>query len=295
MTGWWDGRAVLLDTETDGKEPTDARIITACLAYVNPGSQTEVDTWLLKPERDIPAEASEIHGVSTEHAAAHGVDRAEAITEIAHGLVQIHRSATREQWKDVPIIGHNVRFDLTVLDREMRRLGVGSLGHERGMVTVRIDGRQVGAFRVIDTMVIDKAVDPYRKGPAGGGRNRLTTVAEFYGVPIRGDAHTADADALAAGRVAWAIAKRCAMTSADLYDFHYRDRRDPQNIIAELHVVGQLSLAELHHRQIQWACDQAISLSNYFATSGKGDPNSVSTHWPIEPVPVDETVETTLI
>src|SRR3982750_3175561 len=93
VSAWWSGSAVLWDLETDSKEPTDARIITSCIAYVHAGHETEIDTWLVKPERDIPEEAAAIHGVSTARATEHGVDRGEAIAEIAQGLHLIHRDA----------------------------------------------------------------------------------------------------------------------------------------------------------------------------------------------------------
>jgi DNA polymerase-3 subunit epsilon len=303
VTAWWSGRAVLLDFESDSPDPTDARIITACVAYISPGSQAEVDTWLLKPERDIAAEATAIHGITTEHAAAHGQDRELTIEETARALNLIHSGATREEWGDVPVIGHNVKYDLTLLDRELRRTGVGSLGTERDTVTVRIDGRTVGAFRVIDSMVLDKRVDPFRprvldeRGDKMPGNRRLSRVAEVYGVPIRGDAHTAEADALAAGRVVWAIARRCAMANGETagggYDMQlqqdvmdmYADRKHPNEIGLAFAELARMTLPQLHRAQTRWAAEQADDLRGYFSKNpDQGDPAGVTGDWPLQPV-----------
>jgi DNA polymerase III subunit epsilon len=248
-----------------------------------PRGQSITNVLMAKPERPIPPEATNIHGITTAYADERGQPRDSALHSIVASLCQAGEST--------PVVGHNVRFDLTIVDREMRRLGIGSLGHERGMVTVRVDGRQVGAFHVIDTLVLDKWVDPYRKG-----RRTLDATAAHYGVPIRGDAHTAEADALAAGRVAWAIAKRCRMANGGYeyeYDmdlqqkllYLYRDRRDANVIGRTMAEVARMTLPYLHRNQIDWAREQAARLREYFARNpDKGDPLRVSDAWPLEPV-----------
>lgn len=86
-----------------------------------------------------------------------------------------------------PVIIYNASFDLTLLDRELRR-----------HCQVSLDGL-VGT--VIDPFVIDKELDRYRKGS-----RTLTAACEHYGVKLEG-AHTAEGDALAAARVAWRLAQ----------------------------------------------------------------------------------------
>jgi DNA polymerase-3 subunit epsilon len=266
LTAWWSGRAVLLDFESDSPDPTDARAIT-------PVAVPAVSNFLVRTERPISVEATAVHGVSTEHADAHGMARDEAVFAIADALAALARTG------DTPVIGHNVKYDLTLLDRELRRTGVGSLGTEGDTVTVRIDGRQAGAFHVIDSLVLDKHVDPYRRG-----KRQLPVTAEHYGVPIRGDAHTADADALASGRIVWAIAKRCEEPSATLFE-RYRDRRKPEEIVKQFYALGPLTLPQLHRAQIQWAAEQADGLRKYFTTNpGTGDPNTVTGDWPLQPI-----------
>ena len=69
------------------------------------------------------------------------------------------------------------------------------------------------------------------------------------------DAHAADADAIAAARVAWRMGEK--------FD--------------EL----QVGLKELHGSQIIWAADQAESLEGYFRSQGKNE--TVERVWPIVP------------
>lgn len=281
MTAWWDGRAMALDFETDGIEPTEARAIQSATVLIEPGEPAVADVWIYQPERDIPQGAIDVHGITTERAENEGVGRAMGITALAFKLGAA----------GVPVICHNAPYDLTVLDREMRRLGVGSLGTDvrvgtgsLGAVQVRIDGRFVGEFHVIDTMVLDRGLDPFRKGPAEGGRNWLETACKVYGVPMPdGAAHDAGADALGCARLAWAIARRCSLPSADLLKL-YGDRRRPRELADAFWTLGTLTLAQLHSLQVRWYREQAMHLIDYFAESGKGDPATVRTVWPFEPL-----------
>jgi len=181
MSGWAKGRLCALDTETDGVDSEDARIITATVLFLG-GGQDRIDRqWLLKPERPIPAEATAVHGITTEHAQEHGLDRAEAITQIA---AEIEGAFVH----GVPVVAFNAAFDFTVLDRECRRIGATP--------------PDPAAALVIDPHVIDKAVDRYRRG-----KRTLGATCEQYGIDL-GEAHDATADALGAARLAYMLAKR---------------------------------------------------------------------------------------
>lgn len=164
MSGWAAGRLCAFDSETDGPDPEDARIITATV-----------------PERPIPAEASAIHGVSTEHATEHGVARAAGIRQIAEMVEGAFANG-------VPVVAFNAAFDFTVLDRECRRVGV--------------EGPDPSLGVVIDPHVIDKAVDRFRRG-----KRTLGATCQHYGIDL-GEAHDATADALGAARLAYKLAAR---------------------------------------------------------------------------------------
>ena len=105
---------------------------------------------------------------------------------------------------------------------------------------------------MIDPLVVDKAYDRYRRG-----KRTLAVVAAHYAVRLDG-AHEASADAVAAGRVAQALAERFApLAAAD-------------------------ASSELHTRQIAWARAQAASLTEYFIQIGRLDPEErLDGSWPI--------------
>jgi DNA polymerase-3 subunit epsilon len=148
------------------------------VAHVGGGESTEVRQWLVDPGVDIPAEATAVHGISTEQARTTGARPAVALAEIAAAVVG--------SWRDqVPVVAFNATYDFTVLDRDLRRHALGGL---------------VVGGPVIDPYVLDRKVDRFRRG----GRT-LTAVCQYYRVALNG-AHDATADAVAAGRVAWRIA-----------------------------------------------------------------------------------------
>lgn len=184
VTGWHLGRMVAFDVETDGPDPEDARIITACVAQIDGSGAVppEITTWVLAPTRPIPDEAADIHGYTTERATQEGRDPAECVREIATRLGEATAAG-------LPIVAFNAQFDFTVLDREMRRHRIGTIDPNDGL-------------RVIDPFVLDKAVDKYRPG-----KRTLSACCEHYNVRLDG-AHDASFDAVAAARVAWKIAQR---------------------------------------------------------------------------------------
>lgn len=181
---WADGPMSPFDLESSGANPEDDRIVTATVMTIV-GSTPRVRSWLVDPGVDIPEEAAAIHGITTEHARAHGRRAAEAIPQIRNAIVE-------ELYAGRPLVIYNSPFDLTVLDRECRRHGVEPVGAARV------------PLRVIDPLVIDRAVDKYRKGS-----RKLVDVARHYGVTLpEEDAHTSTGDCLATARVAWCLAKR---------------------------------------------------------------------------------------
>lgn len=181
---WHLGRLASFDVESTGVDVETARIVTAALTTVGADWPTDSATWLADPGIEIPAEASAVHGISTEHAREFGQPAVEVVGSIVERLAEQVRTG-------VPVVAMNARYDLTVLDREARR-------HRLAPLTDRIGD---APLLVIDPYVIDKQVDRYRKG-----KRTLTALCEHYGVKLGADAHDASADALAAVRVAYRLA-----------------------------------------------------------------------------------------
>lgn len=190
---WRDGMLVSFDTETTGVNPETARIVTASVVVIRPGEQPSPVEWLVDPGIEIPEQASKIHGITTEQARDAGMPAASAVGEIAETI----EACCVED--GVPLIVYNASYDLTLLDRELRRHFV-------------VGAALSAVPRVIDPLVIDRALDGYRKG-----KRTLTETSKHYRVPIsEQDAHGATADALCAARVAWKLAGVYANELADL-------------------------------------------------------------------------------
>jgi DNA polymerase III alpha subunit (gram-positive type) len=228
---WWEGRLCALDCETTGIDLEESRIVTVTIAMVGNGLPSEIVTLMADPGVPIPEAASNVHGVTTEQAQAEGQPAAEVVA----AALQLLRAVPTS----VPIVGFNLRFDLTILDREARRHGL-----EPFVPAVVLDG-----------LVLDKHLDPYRRGS-----RRLEAVCEHYRCKMEG-AHDSAHDALAAARVAYRIGQT-----------------------TELGYVS--SAAALHEMQVDWAAEQARSLRDYFRQQGKDEAAaSVQEAWPVVPAP----------
>lgn len=248
---WHEQPMCMFDVETTGVDPHRDRIVTAAVITAGRGQAAVEREWLLTPdELGIPEQATQVHGVTEAHARANGVDRTDALRDIAMTLTG-HTKA------GVPIVGHNVRYDITILRAELLRHNLTSLANG------------LGAIRpVIDTMVLDRQADPWRPkqptqrrpDPAKCGSRRLIDTCRVHGITLTEDeAHGATADARAAGRLAWAIARTTPCV--------------------------QIPLDELHQAQQQWAREQAESFAAWLTKHGK--PDDVDREWPVATPPTD--------
>ena len=172
--GWTEGPLLGFDTETTGVDVDSDRIVTAALVRRD-ATGTRITTWLIDPGVPIPAEAAAIHGISTEHARAHGRPPREALEEIAVELAQAFRSG-------VPVVAYNASFDLRLLDAELRRHRLRTLP----------DRLCQEARPVIDPLVLDRAEDRFRRG-----KRKLVDLCGFYRVIESGALHSADVDVVA--------------------------------------------------------------------------------------------------
>jgi DNA polymerase III epsilon subunit-like protein/8-oxo-dGTP pyrophosphatase MutT (NUDIX family) len=228
----WDGPLGVFDLETTGVDTDTARIVSACIAVLDAdGGVTSRWDWLIDPGVEVPEGAAAVHGITTERARAEGRPAVTAIAEIAQTLRVLFAQG-------VPLTVYNAPYDLTLLDRECRRHDLEPLE---------------APSPVIDPLVIDKAVDRYRKG-----KRTLEKTAEAYGVELDG-AHDAGADAICAGRVAQALGR----TYAD--------------------DLG-LSAADLHGRQEIWYVEQAQSFEEYVRTKPGREEYVADRSWPVRPV-----------
>lgn len=242
---WHTGPLVGYDLETTGVNVETARIVTAALVFRTEEGTYNTRSWLADPGVEIPAEAAAVHGITTEKAKADGEPAVEVVDSVTTWLAAAAREGR-------PLVAMNARYDFTVLDRECRRHGIKTLGQRLG--------ERPSPGPVIDPFILDKQADKYRPGS-----RRLEALAAHYGIELT-DAHTADADALAAVEVAVAIAEKY-----------------PQL---------QVHPDQMHAWQTRWAAEQAASFQ---AHKRKTDPYVViDGEWPVVPFTPERQLRTTL-
>src|SRR5690606_29450998 len=74
------------DTETTGPNPLEDRIVTAAIVVRGGDRPDRVFSWLIDPKIPIPAEASEVHGVTHATVQADGQGPTTALAQIATHL-----------------------------------------------------------------------------------------------------------------------------------------------------------------------------------------------------------------
>lgn len=226
----WIDLVGVFDLETTGVDVAHDRIVTAHVGLLDAsGAVIRAQDWLADPGIEIPEGAAAIHGITTAHARAHGRPALEVVGEVVAALRDMLDTG-------IPVVAYNAAYDFSLLHHETIRHGVMSLA---------------SPSPVIDPLIMDKRYDRWRRG-----KRTLSVVAEHYAVRLD-DAHEAAADAVAAGRVAQALAERFAPWLPP-------------------------TAQELHTRQIGWARAQAESLTEYFIQIGRLDPEDrLDGTWPV--------------
>lgn len=120
-------REIVLDTETTGIEVTEGhRVIEiAAIELVNLLPTGRHFHTLLNPERDIPADASRIHGMTSRD-----VENAPLFAQQVDAWLAF--------MGDAPIIAHNAAFDFMHLDAELKRIGRAPLPPARMVDTLAL-------------------------------------------------------------------------------------------------------------------------------------------------------------
>jgi DNA polymerase-3 subunit epsilon len=141
-------REIVLDTETTGLDPYQGHrlIEIGCVELVNRIPSGQTFHRYLNPERDVPAEAFAVHGLSVEF-----LKDKPLFGEIVDDLVAFIA--------DAPLVAHNAMFDLGFLNAELDRAGKTLVARER----------------LVDTLLLAR-----RKHP--GGPNGLDHLCGRYGI-----------------------------------------------------------------------------------------------------------------
>lgn len=135
-------REIILDTETTGLDPNAGhRIIEiGCIELHNHVPTGEDFHVYINPERDVPAEAAAVHGLTQERLA-----KEPLFAEIADEFLRFIG--------DSRLVIHNAGFDMGFLNAELSRLGRALLPMDRAIDTVAMARRQFpGAPASLDAL-----------------------------------------------------------------------------------------------------------------------------------------------
>ena len=141
-------REIILDTETTGLNPRggDRLIEIGCVELINRYPTGREYHVFINPERDVPAEAQAVHGITTEF-----VRDKPLFSALADEFLAFIADAT--------LVIHNASFDIGFLNAELERLAKPAIGMDR----------------VVDTLALAR-----RKHPSGP--NSLDALCKRYGV-----------------------------------------------------------------------------------------------------------------
>ena len=141
-------REIVLDTETTGLDPYQGHrlIEVGCIELVNRFPTGQTFHRYLNPQRDVPAEAFAVHGLSLEF-----LKDKSLFADIAAELMDFIG--------DAPLVAHNASFDLGFLNAELERVSLPAIARER----------------LVDTLLLAR-----RKYP--GGSNRLDDLCQRFGI-----------------------------------------------------------------------------------------------------------------
>lgn len=135
-------REIILDTETTGLDPNagDRIVEIGCLELVNRVATGATFQCYVNPQRDMPAEAEAVHGLSAEFLSGH-----EVFALVADAFLDFIGAS--------PLVIHNAAFDMGFLNAELARLGRAPLDGSRVVDTLALARRKFpGAQANLDAL-----------------------------------------------------------------------------------------------------------------------------------------------
>ncbi len=142
-------REIVLDTETTGLDPLrgDRLVEIGCVEMFNRMPTGQTFHCYFNPERDMPAEAFAVHGLSTEFLATKPLF-AEAVDEFLEFI------------GDAPLIIHNASFDISFINSELDRIKRPMIARERLVDTLLLARRKhPGVSNRLDDLCSRYAID----------------------------------------------------------------------------------------------------------------------------------------
>jgi len=150
-------REIVLDTETTGLDPLrgDRLVEIGCVEIFNRMPTGQTFHRYLNPERDMPAEAFAVHGLSSEFLA--GKPR---FNEVADEFLEF--------LADAPLVIHNASFDIGFINAELDRLKRPAIPRDRLVDTLLLARRKhPGVSNRLDDLCSRYAIDNSRRTKHG--------------------------------------------------------------------------------------------------------------------------------
>ena len=150
-------REIVLDTETTGLDPFQGHrlVEVGCVELFNRIPTGTTFHRYVNPERDMPAEAFAVHGLSAEF-----LKDKPCFAEVAEELIAFIG--------DAPLIIHNAAFDLAFLNAELERCGKMLVARERLVDTLLLARRKHPAGpNSLDHLCARYAIDNTRRTKHG--------------------------------------------------------------------------------------------------------------------------------
>ncbi len=150
-------REIVLDTETTGLDPLrgDRLVEIGCVEMVNRMPTGQTFHVYLNPERDMPQEAFNVHGLSSEFLADKPLFAAVAedfLTFIA----------------DAPLVIHNASFDIGFINAELTKVSRAAIPRDRLVDTLTLARRKhPGVSNRLDDLCSRYAIDNSRRTKHG--------------------------------------------------------------------------------------------------------------------------------
>lgn len=226
-------RIAVMDTESTGVDTDKDRLVSFhCSILDEPFAVNR----LVAVTEPIPAEATAVHNITTEQSQALG----KPILEVLGG---IHLALSVLADGGIPVAGSNLPFDLALLRSEARRAGLPRETLEDTLERLIL----------LDALVLDRWLVTKRQGK---GARKLVNLAKYYAVPFaEQDAHGAEADAVAAGRIV------------------QKQLTDPR--------LANYTAADLHDRQIGWYVDQQLDFEHWLRNKENDPTIRLRKRWPL--------------
>src|SRR5216110_2818 len=150
-------REIVLDTETTGLDPLrgDRLVEIGCVEIFNRMPTGQTFHRHINPERDMPAEAFAVHGLSTQFLASKPLF-AEVVDEFLDFIA------------DAPLVIHNASFDISFINAELDRIKRPAILRERLVDTLLLARRKhPGVSNRLDDLCSRYAIDNSRRTKHG--------------------------------------------------------------------------------------------------------------------------------